>query len=152
MFIIYGSTREEQPGPSVGIHCPKCSEYCEATSLEITEWVKLFIVIPIFRLRNTYLKCTNCGKTSHVKLRLDELPTIAQEDLDAMLAGAQASFLTSFFAILAVSLCWLPVISLPPALISVLLSWKISGWQKILSYIALALSLTVTIFAISGWF
>ena len=109
MFIIYGSTREEELGPSVEVNCPKCGQFCEATSLEITEWVKLFIVIPILRLRNTYLKCTSCGKTRHIKARPHDLPYLTTEDLDEMLAGAQASFLTSFFAILAVSLCWLPV-------------------------------------------
>lgn len=152
MFIIYGGTREEKPGPEVEIHCPQCGQFCEATSLEITEWFKMFYIIPLFQLRNTYLTCTHCRKTVLVKARLDELPSITQEDLDDMLTGTQASFLTSFYAILALSLCWLPMIGLVPAIISIILSRRITGWQKMVSYIALGLSLVVTIFVISGWF
>jgi len=152
MFIIYGSTREEIQGPNVEINCPKCGQLCQASSVEIIEWVKLFIVIPILRLRNTYLTCTHCGKSIHVKARLEDLSYITTEDMDDMLAGTQGSSMMSFFAILALLFCLLPFIGLTLAVISVILSRKITGWQKIISYIALVLSLIFTIFVISGWF
>lgn len=151
MFIIYGSTREEQQGPMVEITCPKCGQSYEASSIEITEWVKLFIVIPILRLCNTYLTCTHCRKCYHVKLRLDELAYADREDLDAMLAESRTSFMASFFVILTLVLCILPFVGLLPALVSLIITWKTGGWQKIITWIALAVSLVATIFALSNW-
>jgi predicted PurR-regulated permease PerM len=72
--------------------------------------------------------------------------------MDDMLAGTQGSSMMSFFAILALVLCLLPFIGLILAVISVILSRKITGWQKLISYIAMVLSLIITIFVISGWF
>ncbi len=151
MFIIYGATRQEEQGPIIEITCPKCGQSCDADSVEITEWVKLFIVIPILRLRNTYLTCTRCRKTYHVKIRLDELAYADREDLDAMLAVSKPSFMTSFFVILTAVLCILPFIGLLLSLISMALTWKKGGWQKVITWIALVLSITATIFALSNW-
>lgn len=151
MFIIYGATREEEPGPTVEITCPKCGQSCDADSVEITEWVKLFIVIPILRLRNTYLTCTRCRKSYLVKLRLDELAYADREDLDDMLAVSKPSFMTSFFAILTLVLCILPFVGLLLSMISLALTWKHGGWQKVITWIALVLSLVSTIFALSNW-
>jgi predicted nucleic-acid-binding Zn-ribbon protein len=151
MFIIYGATREEEQGPTVEITCPKCGQSYDADSVEVTEWVKLFIVIPILRLRNTYLTCTRCRKSYLVKMRLDELAYADRQDLDAMLAVSKPSFMTSFFVILTAVLCILPFIGLLLSLISLALTWKKGGWRKIIAWIALAVSLAATIFALSNW-
>jgi hypothetical protein len=53
--------------------------------------------------------------------------------------------------ILTAVLCILPFIGLLLSLISLALTWKKGGWRKIIAWIALAVSLAATIFALSNW-
>ncbi len=77
MGIVITTKPQTTAGPTIPINCPHCkSKSVNVESFEQVDDLGLFYVILLFRLRNTFLNCTSCGKQSIANLSIDELGTL----------------------------------------------------------------------------
>jgi hypothetical protein len=145
MDILITTKTQTRPGPTIKINCPLCSATSvSAESFEQIDRLGLFYVIPLFRLRNTFVKCSACGKQLIAKVTTDEIANYSADDLSHFLAG-RVSLISRFLALASVLLCWAPIVGLALGIVGILANLRSIGWPRTLSWIGTALSAVVTI-------
>jgi hypothetical protein len=145
MDILVTGTIEKRRGPSVRINCPLChAKAADGKSFEQVDHLKLFYVVPLFRLRNTFVKCGACGKQLIAKVSTDEIEKYSANELSDLLIG-RVPFVSQFLAVASVALCWAPFVGLVMGIISLIANWRSPGWPKAVSWIGTALSILVSI-------
>ena len=148
MHIMMTAKSRRTAGPTVPINCPHCKgNSVRAESFEQVDHVMLFHVIPLFRLRNTFLKCTSCGRMSIAKLSIDELKGYSCDAISQFIV-AYVPLVNRFVPIASVLLCWAPVVGLALGVFGIILNRKTNGWLKRISWIGTALSVVPTIFSL----
>lgn len=132
-------------GSNITIDCPACGEgQVSAMTSEREESYKVLGLIPIMKLRNTFVVCTKCKKQLTSTLRLDDLEAAKPSDLKKALS-VRESFVGQAVAVLSILLCWAPIVGFGLGLLGVVLTWRSSSWPRTLSQVATVIGLLVTI-------
>jgi cation transporter-like permease len=120
-------------GRDLVIHCPKCGR--PNTSARAYQG-------PVDR-HITWVKCMACNGKLYSKLPANELTGLSPEQLSTIVVHPDSRGMR-LFAILAIALCIFPYVGLIASAISTATNWKITGWPKRVSVIALAISVVMT--------
>jgi hypothetical protein len=136
MSILITSRSTKTPGPMININCPACqATEVPADSLQQVDRLELFYLIPFFQLKNTFVTCSACRKQLISSADINEMANLSAADLSQHLVS-HVSFVNKAVAILAIAMCWVPIIGLGLGLLGVALNWKTTGWTKTLSLIS----------------
>lgn len=145
MSILLTTKTQQIPGPTVDINCPHCAASSVASaSHEQVDRLGLFYIIPLFGLRNTFIRCGACGKQLTSKLRIDEIANYSADDLSHFLAG-RVLLVNVFLAVASVLLFWAPIVGLILGVIAVLLNRRAAPWLRTLSWVGMSLSAVITV-------
>lgn len=141
--LLVAKTRKE-PGPTLTIRCPKCgAEDVAAVAYRQVDDLCAFYFLKLLTISNTFVECSACRAKLRSSIDLDELGTYGQEELNQFLSH-DVSFVVKFLAVASLVLCIAPIVGAVLALIAVLLTLKTTGWTRIVSRVALALSTVIT--------
>ena len=152
MDLLYGIQTEQTPGPSVQIDCGKCGNSgTVGRAYDQVETFKLLHLIPVLRLRNTFVTCESCGAQLRSRLTCLELLNRQGDDLREFISY-EVSFVVKFMAVISILLCVIPVLGLVLSLITVCLTVRSRGWPWILGTIALVVSSVTTVVSLVGIF
>jgi hypothetical protein len=145
MHLSFGASIKEIPGPDLTIDCLWCGKNrIVGHTRERTEWLKLFHLIPVFRLRTVFLQCNECGQDMIAKTSLNDLPTCNLLTLKYQLV--RPSFLAEkLFLLLGIVLCWFPVVGFPFAAVGYFYGRKLKGKYHVAALIALVVALLSTL-------
>ncbi len=145
MYLLITTKTRRTPGPVVEIHCPMCgANSVAAQSFEQLETIGLFYVIPLLWFRNTFVRCSACGKDSVSKIKIDELERYSADDLTHFLAR-RTSFISKFMAVASLIICWIPFVGLAFAVIAVLSNLRSNGWPRTLSWVSTIIATLVMV-------
>ena len=128
-------------GRDIRINCPACGAKSVA-AISFNEEEKLH---GITVKTTTWVKCQACGKHLYSKLSPEELSGRSPADLESFVV-VRTSLIASSMAILAILLCVVPVLGLCLAVVSTVVNARRRGWARMLSLVALVISLLT-----SGW-
>jgi hypothetical protein len=143
-MLIFTTKTTSQQGPLVDIDCPACGATdVPAKTSESVEVVKIFFFTPILRLRNTYLRCTNCQTALVSTAPLDQLADLTPEEISGIIRY-KPSRAGKILAIVALLTCLLPYLGLIIAAIACYLTRGTKGWAKKISFISIIIALTIT--------
>ena len=145
MSLFYTAQYERRPGPSVRIDCGKCGGTDVAgKAYDQSETLRLLGVVPILKIRNTFVTCGVCGAQLRSRLSCQELVNLEGADLRPFISY-EVSFVVKFLAVVSILLCVVPLLGLLLALTTVCCTLKVRGWPKTLGFIALIVSSLITI-------
>jgi len=145
MQILITTRSEHIPGPTIVMHCPLCNaNSVPADSYEQIDRLGLFWVIPLLRVRNTFVQCSACGKKSIAKVTTNEIADYSADELSYYLTG-YISIVARFLAIASLLLFWAPAIGLVLGISAVLANLRTVGWPRMMSWVGAILSGIVTI-------
>ena len=150
--LIITTKSQTKRGPAIKIHCPLCKvRSVKAQARDQVDEVALFYVIPLFRLRNTFLKCSKCEQQIISTITSKELASYSADELSPYLSG-RASFIGNFLAIAGVLLCWAPIIGILLAIVGTFINRRSPGWPRTVSLIGVVLSVfgTITFFILQA--
>lgn len=143
--ILITTKTQKTPGPTVTVNCPLCNATSvSAESFEQMDHLSLFYVIPLFRLRNTFVRCSACGKQLTANITIDEIADYSADELSYYLAG-RVFLISRFLAVASVLLCWVPIVGLVLGICAVVANLRTVGCLRTLSWIGAVLSALVTI-------
>src|SRR4051794_39299146 len=129
-------------GPVVAINCLWCGrQSVRAQSRLQTEWLTLFHLFPLLRMRNVFVRCSGCGKDMIAKCSFAEVATSVT--LQPHLAKPQ-SLVGRVCIVVGLLLCWAPGIGVIPAAIGFLFRKQFGSAMRTMSWIGLGLSLVIT--------
>jgi predicted nucleic-acid-binding Zn-ribbon protein len=143
-FLMFSTSHQETEGPTVTMDCPSCGRRGPAESKEVFEQGTLFLLIPSFRHRTTWLTCRNCGKTFYVNRSLEELSGLHPAELGGMLYDNPSYWGPTILVLIALACSVIPFVGLLVAFLTQPWIWKSPGWQRILSWVALIISFIST--------
>ena len=147
MDVLITTKTQTIAGPTVSINCPLCkAASVPAESFEQIERLELFFVIPLFRLRNTFVRCTACGRQLIATVTTEEIANYSAEALSHYLVG-RVSLVGKFLALASVVLCWVPIVGLVLGIVGILVNLRTVGWPRTLSWIGTGLSALLTMAA-----
>ena len=140
MYIHVSSKKTEVAGPAVTFDCPVCGKLgVVGRTSEVTEVNTLFWVIPLFTACVRYVMCPECCHSWRTGLSLEQLGTIAREDLTRQLA-VEVPFLVRFCIVLGLVAACVPIFGLVMAVVGTVSTRRCrSGWRTA-ALVALALS------------
>ncbi len=145
MYLLVTTKTKRTPGPVVEIHCPTCgANSVPAQSVEQLDTIGLFYVIPLLWFRNTFVRCSVCGKDSVSKIKIDEIGRYSADDL-ALFLARRTSFLSSFLAVASLIICWLPFFGLVFAVVAVLSNLRSRGWARAVSWTSMIIATLATV-------
>jgi hypothetical protein len=147
--MSYSVRRETIPGASVLFCCPKCRKVSSGDACRFVDTLMLVHLVPIFKLRNTYVVCRTCGTKLHTPLELDDLERMQGLQIDEFLTYSP-SFVFKFLAVTSLLVCWAPIVGLIVAAIAVFGTRRFKGWPKNVSMVALVISVVVTTILLVG--
>ena len=144
MDLITART-QKTPGPTVTINCPLCrAASAPAESFDQLDHLRLLDLVPLFRVRNTFLRCGACGKQLTAKAGIDQIANLSTDELSRSLAG-RVSLISMFLAVASVLLCWMPILNLALAVIAILANLRTRGWPRTVSWIGGGLAVLVSL-------
>src|SRR5690242_17611805 len=92
MFIHISSKTETARGPVISFTCPKCKGAVSGEVVETVERGKLYGVVPLVTLRNTFVTCGGCNRKLGMAVPLAKLQALPAEAQGLMvLAGPPKS-------------------------------------------------------------
>ena len=142
--IMASSRTTTSPGPEVALDCPGCSaKSVTALTTERQDRLALFWCIPISRTRTVEIGCEGCGKNFRVSGDMGTVTSLSAEELRHCIES-QVTSGEVFTTILALVLSWVPGMGFLFAVIALFATWKRRGVWRILSGVALFLSLVAT--------
>jgi hypothetical protein len=145
MPLFYSVKNEQRPGPPVRTDCGKCGgKDVAGKACDQSETLRLLGVIPILKIRNTFVTCGSCGAQLRSRLSCQELVKLEGADLRPFIFY-EVSFVVKFLAIASILLCVFPLLGFLLALTTVCCTLRVRGWPKTLGLIALILSSLITI-------
>ena len=133
------------PGDPVNIDCPAChGKQVEATPFQSTDHVKLAYIIPLMKLRSTWITCGQCNVQIACTAPLDQL---AGNDASALapLFRYRATGGAKGIALLAFVLSWIPVIGLILASVASFMARGTHGWARGLNVLSIIIAVAATI-------
>lgn len=149
--IALGSKVRMEAGPEVTINCLWCGQIsAKAQTRRKTEWLALFHVLPIFRVRNVFVRCSACGKEMIARCSLAEMAHINPVTLQHHLTRSQ-SLVGRVCIVLGVLLFWAPLVGVIPASIGFFYRNQFGHGLRMLSWSGLILSLLITVFGLVGF-
>jgi len=135
---------QRSPGPTVTIHCPVCNARdVSAESYEQLEHLRLFYVIPLLKIRNTFVRCSACAAESIAEIGIEEIGSRSADELVCFLAG-RVSLVSRFLAIVSILLFWVPLVGLALSVCALLANRRTIGWPKAVSIVATVLAAIFT--------
>jgi hypothetical protein len=143
-MIFWSAQSRRVPGPRVDFTCPKC--LCGPTSgssYEQTDSAHLFFVIPILRMRNTFVICDQCKSRLFCVMTLDDLTQSAGADISRFLSY-RISFVFKTLSILSLLLCVFPVLGTVLSCITLIGTYKSPGVWRTIAIISFVISLVPT--------
>ncbi len=144
MDIIITTKSQQNPGPDISINCPLCNATgVAAQSFEQLDEIGLFWLIPLCRLRNTFVRCSECTKQLIAKASIHEIGDYSVEEISQRLVG-RVPLISQFLAVASVLLFFVPFVGLVMALIAVIVNRRNTGWLRTLSWIGAILSGLIT--------
>ena len=150
MFILWFVERQETPGPSVSINCPRCGEQgVVGQSFELLETLRLFDAIPLLKMRNTFVQCGGCKAKLASKLAVADLERYQGTGVSQFLSDG-VSLVFKFLAIVSLLLFFTPILGLVLAGITVFGTFRSRTWPRTLGIISLVLSSILTVFFVIG--
>jgi hypothetical protein len=131
---------ERQPGPDVVIDCPAChSRQVPATTYDERTREKLYGLLQVNDVERSCVVCSSCGTSLRSRLPVAELEGKAPDEL-ADLIFIEASFYQKSAAVIALVVAIFPFVGTVLAAIALIANYKIPGWPKTVSFIALGIS------------
>jgi hypothetical protein len=82
-------------------------------------------------------------------LELNDLERMHGLHIDEFLSYSP-SFVFKFLAVVSLLICWAPIVGLIVAAIAVVGTRRFKGWPKVVSLVALVVSIVPTVFALIG--
>jgi len=150
MGLILMVKRQKMLGPSVSINCPRCGEQGVAgQSWEWLETLRLLGLIPLLKVRNTFVQCGRCNATLTSTLGIDDLEKYQSAGVSQFLSD-EVSFVYKFLAVVSLFLFYMPIVGLVLAAITVSGTYKSHTWPRTLGIISVVLSSMVTVFLVIG--
>jgi hypothetical protein len=146
MHIVLDSRTDFRPGPDLAIDCPHChTPGASAYSYDRIETLWLFDLVPVARMSSTYVNCRSC----EVQLR----SRVAARDLQEYAAAGglarvliydpfAVSCVAKAVAIVALLFSFLPTVGTALAIVAFCMTRKSQGWPRVVSIIAIVLSLS----------
>jgi hypothetical protein len=147
--MSYSVRREKTPGASVQFSCPKCRKVSVGNARKFVDTLMLLHLVPVLKLRNTYVVCDTCETKLHTPLELDDLERMQGLQIDEFLSYSP-SFVFKFLAVTSLLICWVPIVGLIVAAIAVFGTRRFKGWPKTVSIVALVISVVVTTILLVG--
>ena len=111
MAVFLGSESQIASGAEIEIGCPACPGRQKAGLKERRDRFYVLFV-PVLTVRNTYARCGGCGRTYMARVAGEKLVAMPPEELDAALVPMGSMLLARWLVLLALLVCWLPVIGL----------------------------------------
>ncbi len=131
------------PGPSITIDCPYClGAKIPSDTYDLVTEILFLGILPIQRVKSTRLVCSSCRTELESRVGAWDLSALDPEEL-ATVIRPYVSFIQKSLALIALVFAIFPVIGTVMALVALLGNWKVRGWPKTLSWVALAISLAV---------
>lgn len=136
----------EDAGPEVNVlQCLWCGgRSVKAQTWLRTDWLTLLHLIPLFRIRNVYVRCGTCQRDMIAKCSFNELEGMNPVTLHHHLVKSQ-SFVGLVCIILGVLLCWAPLIGIIPAVIGFCYRNQFGGALRVASWVSLIVSATISL-------
>lgn len=144
MAILLTVHAEETPGPAIPIQCPKCGvETAMGFSRERVETLRLLGLIPLLKLRNTFVDCGECEAKLRSRLGIEELAKYQGAPISQFLSY-DVSFVFKFLAITSLILSLVPMVGLGLAVLTLLGTFRTRGWPRTLGIVSLIVSAIVS--------
>ena len=105
--------------------------------------------IPLLTQRETCVKCLDCGTIQLTKLPLKDLEGLSPGGLQPWLFP-RVSIIAKFIALASILLFCAPVVGLGLGVAGLIMNFRSGGWPKVVSIVAIVLSLPVTLLGIVG--
>jgi hypothetical protein len=141
----------EEVGPELTVlQCLWCgARSVKAQSRLRTDWLTLLHLIPLFRIRNVYVRCSACNRNMIAKCAFGDLDGMSSVTLHHHLVKSQ-SFVGLTCIVLGVLLCWAPMIGIIPACIGFCYRKQFSSALRVTSAISLAISVLVSLVLVAA--
>jgi hypothetical protein len=132
-------------GAPVIIDCPACGAHgVQAIPLESVDWVKLAYVIPISKIRSTWVECIQCHAQIRCTVPLDQVsgadPRVLAPFLRYHPTGAAKAM-----SIIGLLTCLIPILGLVVVGIASFMARGTKGWPAMLNVLSLIVSMAVTV-------
>lgn len=134
---------QRQPGAEIAFVCPKCGAATTGEPWEQVDGVSLFVLIPILRLRNTFVRCGSCRTKLRSVVRLGELEHASAQELRDYLVH-DVSDVFQWLAVVGLALFWAPLVGLAVAALATAGTIRKAGWPRKIALAGLALSALVS--------
>jgi hypothetical protein len=144
-MIGWGCKVYSEAGPEVTVDCLWCGRQAvNAKTRRETELLTLFHLVPVFRHRNNYVRCSSCRREMIAKCAWGDVVSSSPATLQHHLVKSQ-SFVGRVCILLGVLLCWAPMVGAIPAVIGFFYRNQFGRAMKTLSRIGLIVSLLTTV-------
>ena len=141
MYLLMTSKTRTVRGPDTFINCPECGDDSPALTYQRVERMGIFFV-PFLTQRETFVVCETCGKTSLIKLPLEQLGELSADEVSRHL-HARVAIVAKFLALAGLLLSLVPVVGLTLSGIGLAMTYRAGGWAKVASLIGLGISALV---------
>jgi hypothetical protein len=149
-MITLGVKVDSDAGPGVVVNCLWCGRQAvNAQTRQQTEWLTLLHLVPVFRNRNVFVRCSACEKDMIAKCSLADVAYGSPVTLQHHLVKCQ-SFVGRVCILVGVLLCWAPMIGLIAAGIGFFYRNQFGQAMRTLSRIGLIVSLLTTALGITA--
>jgi len=145
MIIQVTAIKKEEQGPDIEFNCPVCgASTIIGETYETTEIAKLFFFIPILKLRNTRIQCSNCGKSVVCTSPLSKIHQYTKDEIQNFIRYYPSNF-GKILSVLSFILCLIPFFNIFLPLIALFIVRGTQGWPKFLAKFSLIIGGTVTL-------
>jgi transcription elongation factor Elf1 len=156
MGVPLTAVTKQGRGTDIHFNCPACGRSnVAAQTFESEELAKVFFVIPVVKLRNTFVKCTACRESFTCLCSSSELKYKSPADLRKLIRY-KASGWGWLLSVLALLLCWVPLVNILFAGMTMYVIRGTRGLPKSLTSISLTIGIAITgafaILIVCSWF
>ncbi|RMD82501.1 MAG: hypothetical protein D6820_03595 [Lentisphaerae bacterium] len=145
MIIQLYAVSKDERGPDIEFDCPACgTQGAIGETYESTEIAKLFFLIPVLKLRNTMVKCTNCGESMVSTSSLAEISQSSKARIQSAIRY-HPSRLGKVLSLLSFLLCLCPGVNVLLPAVALYVVRGTRGWAKGLAMLALIVGITISL-------
>lgn len=134
---------EARRGPTVPFHCPACGARTRGELGESIDRARWLGIVPVLRLRSTWIACPECDARPAVLVPLDRAARMTPAELGAAIRW-NASRLGRGLAGLSLATCLVPVLGVGVAAAATWLTRGTRDWAGSASVLSLTISGTLT--------
>jgi len=144
MFFLSESTIQ-RPGPDCVLNCPVCNGLdVTAFTFDLVTQTKAYFVVKMMKTTVTHVVCTACHTNFFARGPAARLADLTPDELAAVLRPP-TTFIQKSLAVLALLVAIFPIVGLVMAVIAWVSNRKTRNWPGMVSKIALAISLLVSV-------